>query len=576
MLFSECGLKPGLLKSLAAMGYTQATPIQEKVMKIALTGANIVGQSQTGTGKTAAFLLPILNKIDTNRKSVQVLILAPTRELVVQIGEEIRNLTKFYGVSFACLYGGASPNVQKEKLRRSPAIVIATPGRLMDFMNQKVIDVRTVDYFILDEVDRMLDMGFVRDIKKIRAQLPSVKQTLTFSATMNNDMKTIIKDHISTYEFIKIGEEVTVDKIHHRYIPIEHEQKLFNVIKLIEAHPDDRIIIFTHTKRNTKTIHQILIGDGFNAGLLNGDMAQGKRQSTLNDFKINKTQILVTTDVAARGLNMENVGLVINFDVPADAKSYIHRIGRTGRAGAEGKAIMLVSPLERPLLQDIEKVHKIRIQQSEHIAQIDRQGGYGNLRLDRSTDKKGGKKMMPRKRLSPTQKYGKLPTFEDQKPIKTENNFRSNPNHKKHERSLGAPNRGVDGYKGSKPDSRPEGRSFGARPDNRGPRPDSRGPRPEGKSYGARPDSRPSTGGYKGSKPDSRGPRPEGKSYGARPDSRPSTGGYKGSKPDSRGPRPEGKSYGARPDSRGPRSEEKSYGAKPQGSFRGAGKPRHR
>jgi ATP-dependent RNA helicase DeaD len=203
MLFSECWLKPWLLKSLTAMWYTQATSIQEKVLKIALTWANIVGQSQTGTGKTAAFLLPVLNKIDTNRKSIQVLILAPTRELVVQIWEEIRSLTKFYGVSFACLYGGASPNIQKANLRRSPAIVVATPGRLMDFMNQKVIDIRTVDYFILDEVDRMLDMGFVRDIKKIRTQLKMVKQTYTFSATMNNDMKTIIKEHISSYEFIK-------------------------------------------------------------------------------------------------------------------------------------------------------------------------------------------------------------------------------------------------------------------------------------------------------------------------------------------------------------------------------------
>lgn len=465
MLFSECWLKPGLLRSLTAMGYTEATPIQEKVLKIALSWANIVGQSQTGTGKTAAFLLPILNKIDTNRKSVQVLILAPTRELVVQIGEEIRNLTKFYGVSFACLYGGASPNVQKDKLRRSPAIVIATPGRLMDFMNQKVIDVRTVDYFILDEVDRMLDMGFVRDIKKIRAQLPAVKQTLTFSATMNNDMKTIIKEHISSYEFIKIGEEVTVDKIHHRYLPVEHEQKLFNVVKLLEKYPDEKIIIFTHTKRNTKTIHQILLWDGFNAGLLNGDMAQGKRQSTLNDFKQNKIQILVTTDVAARWLNMENVGLVINFDVPADAKSYIHRIGRTGRAGAAGKAIMLVSPLERSLLQDIEKVHKIRIQQSEHLAELDRKWSYGNLRLDRSTDKKGGNRPMQRKRLSPTQKYGKLPAFDDQKPIKTENNFRSNPNHKQHKKWLGNPNRNIDRHNDSKPGNR------WARPDNRWARP---------------------------------------------------------------------------------------------------------
>lgn len=444
MLFSECGLKNWLLKSLSAMWYIEATPIQEKVLKTALTGKNIVWQSQTWTGKTAAFLLPILNKIDTNKKSIQVLILAPTRELVTQIGDEIRDLTKFNGIKYACLYWGASPNVQKNHLRKNPAIVVATPGRLMDFMNQRVIDVRVVEYFILDEVDRMLDMGFVRDIRKIRDQLKMVKQTLTFSATMNNEMKSIIKEYITNYEFIKVGEEVTVDKIHHSHIAIEHEQKLFNVIKLIESHPDEKIIIFTHTKRNTKTIHQILVWDNFSAGMLNWNMSQWKRQSTLNDFKQNKIQVLVTTDVAARGLNMENVGLVINFDVPIDAKSYIHRIGRTGRAGATGKAIMLVSPLERSLLREIEKIHKIRIQSSEHIVQQDRKWAYGNLRLDRSTDKKGGKRPIQRKRLSPTKKYWKLPAFDDEKPIKTENNFRSNPKHKKHKSGLGAENRNID------------------------------------------------------------------------------------------------------------------------------------
>ncbi len=392
MLFSEFWLKPGLVRSLESIWYTQATPIQEKVMKIALSWKNIVWQSQTWTGKTAAFLLPVLNKIDTNKKTLQVLILAPTRELVNQIGDEIRNLTKFYGVTYACLYGGASPLIQKNNLKRNPAIVVATPGRLMDFMNQRVIDVRVAEYFILDEVDRMLDMGFVRDIKKIRTQLKNVKQTYTFSATMNDDMKTIIKEHISTYEFIKIGEAVTVDLIKHSYLSIDHEQKLYNLIKIIKAHSKDKVLIFTHTKRNTKTIHQILVTNKLNAGLLNGNMAQNKRQSTLNDFKQWKTQILVTTDVAARGLNMENVWLVINFDVPADVKSYIHRIGRTGRAGASGKAIMLVSPLENSLLKEIEKTHKIRIDQSELLVVQDREWTYGNIRLDRSTDKRWGGK----------------------------------------------------------------------------------------------------------------------------------------------------------------------------------------
>lgn len=347
------------------------------------------------------------------------MILAPTRELVNQIGDEIRNLTKFYSVTYVCLYGGASPNVQKQNLKKRPAIVVATPGRLMDFMNQGVIDIRVVEYFILDEVDRMLDMGFVRDIKKIRAQLKHVRQTYTFSATMNNDMKTIIKEHVSTYEFIKIGEEVTVDKISHSYLPVDHEQKVYNVIKLIQAHPHDKILIFTHTKRNTKTIHQILVSHKYNAGLLNGNMAQGKRQSTLDEFKQGKIKVLVTTDVAARGLNMENVGLVVNFDVPVDAKSYIHRIGRTGRAGASGKAIMLVSPLERSLLQEIEKMHKIRIKTSEHTTLHDKEGRYGNVRLDRSTDKLGGKKLQMRRPAAPS-KYGALEPFDDEKNKKTD------------------------------------------------------------------------------------------------------------------------------------------------------------
>lgn len=390
MLFSELWLKNGLLRSLESVGYVQATPIQAQVMKLALRGKNIVWQSQTWTGKTAAFLLPVLNNIDTNKKSLQALILAPTRELVTQIGDEIRWLTEYYGVTYACLYGWASPNVQKKQLSKKPAIVIATPGRLMDFMNQKVIDVRLAEYFILDEVDRMLDMWFVRDIRKIRSQLRNVRQTFTFSATMNDDMKAIIKEHVSSYEFIKIGDAITVDKINHRYMPTEHEHKLHNLIELIRSHSKDKIIVFTHTKRNTKTIQGILVAEKINAGVLNGNMSQGKRQSTLDEFKKWTIQVLVTTDVAARWLNMENVGLVVNFDVPADAKSYIHRIGRTGRAGAHGKAIMLVSPMEHKLLQDIEKEHKIKIQQTALPSRTDGKGVYDSVRLNRSTDKAWG------------------------------------------------------------------------------------------------------------------------------------------------------------------------------------------
>jgi len=387
MLFTECWLKAGLLRSLESTGYKIATPIQEKVIKLAFEWKNIVWQSQTWTGKTAAFLLPVLNKIDTNKKILQALVIVPTRELANQIGDEIRNLTKFYGVSYACLYGWASPNVQKKNLRRNPVIIVATPGRLMDFMNQKVVDIRTVEYFVLDEVDRMLDMWFVRDIKKIWAQLKNVKQTYTFSATMNHEMKTIIKQHVSDYEFIKIGEKVTVDKINHRYMLVDHEHKIHNVIKLIKEYSRDKILIFTHTKRNTKILHTILNRDNFSVGMLNGNMSQNKRQSTLDAFKKGKTRILITTDVAARWLNMDNVGLVINLEAPSDVKTYIHRIWRTGRAWASGEAIMLISPLEIPLLKEIEKIHKIKIQKSEHIPELDREWVHKKVRLNRSTDK---------------------------------------------------------------------------------------------------------------------------------------------------------------------------------------------
>jgi len=321
MLFSELWLKPWLLKSLDHVGYKEATPIQEKVLKIALDWNNIVWQSQTGTGKTAAFLLPILNKIDMNKKTLQALIIAPTRELVNQIGDEIRNLTRFYSMTSVCLYGWASPVVQKTKLRRNPAIIVATPGRLMDFMNQKVVNVGTVESFILDEVDVMLDMGFVRDIKKIRAQLRNLKQTYTFSATMNNKMKDILKEHLPKYEFIKIGEKVTVDKINHKHMLVEHEHKIHNLINLIKSHKKDKILVFTHTKRNTKTLHTILESEWYSAGLLNWNLSQNRRQSALNAFKTGAVKLLVTTDVAARWLNMDNVWLVVNFDVPIDAKS---------------------------------------------------------------------------------------------------------------------------------------------------------------------------------------------------------------------------------------------------------------
>lgn len=389
MLFKEFSLQPGILKGLTEMKYESATDIQTHVIKLALAGKNIVGQSQTGTGKTAAFVIPLLQNIDTSKKWVQALILAPTRELVNQIGEEIAQIGKYYKVKFVCLYGGASPNVQKKNLLTGPSIIVATPGRLLDFLNQRVVNIWDVRTLILDEVDRMLDMGFIRDIEKIRALMPQIKQTHTFSATISPEIKKVIDAHVSSYEFIKIGEETTVDKIDHTHMHIPHQDKILNLLNLIKTHPNDKIVIFTQTKRNTKTLLQIIEKAWYKAGMLNGNMPQNKRNSTLKSFKENALKVLVTTDVSARGLNMENVGLVINFDVPKESESYIHRIGRTGRAGASGKAIMFVSDEEKVFLSAIEKMHKTKVEKSEHEPVVDLKDAYTAIRLDKSTDKFG-------------------------------------------------------------------------------------------------------------------------------------------------------------------------------------------
>lgn len=413
MLFTEFNLKAWLLKALAEMKYDTATDIQAQVIKLTLEGKNIVGQSQTGTGKTAAFLIPLLQKIDTNTIGLQALILAPTRELVNQIGEEIVKLTKYYRVNVACVYGGASALMQKKILQKWPSIIVATPWRLLDFINQKVIDINRVKFLILDEVDRMLDMGFIRDIQRIRTKMRHIEQTSTFSATISPEIKTIIKEHVPTYEFIKIGEAVTVDKINHSFVSVPHDDKIFNLLKIIKSHSNDKIVIFTQTKRNTKTILVAIEKEGHKVGMLNGNMSQGKRNFTLQQFKDGEVKVLVTTDVAARGLNMDNVGLVVNFDVPKESESYIHRIGRTGRAWAHGKAIMLVSPEEHKLFADIERTHNTRIKKSEHISVPDTQWEFTKYRLDKSTDKFGRWRAMPQGARPARPSFNKWPRRDD-------------------------------------------------------------------------------------------------------------------------------------------------------------------
>ncbi len=418
MSFKDFELHASILKALKEMKYDKTTEIQEKVIKPVLAGKNIVGQSQTGTGKTAAFLIPLLQKIDTNKKWLQALIIAPTRELAEQIKEEVFSLTKYHRVSAVCVYGWASQVVQKKNLKRQPNIIVATPGRLLDFMNQKVIDVRAVRFLVLDEVDRMLDMWFIRDIKKIRNQMKNLEQTLTFSATMNDSMKKIINEYVGEYTFVKIWDEITVDKINHSFVNIAHADKMYNLINIIQKHKNEKIIVFTQTKRNTKTISNLIIKAWYNADMLNGDLSQWRRNWTLKRFKDNEIKILVTTDVAARWLNMDNVHLVINFETPKESDSYIHRIWRTGRAGAEGKAIMFVSKEEQTFLTDIEKIYNTKIKQSDYMTIIDTSLKFSTYKLDKSTDKFGGGRWRWTPRIArPNSQYGwsKKPFKKDKK-----------------------------------------------------------------------------------------------------------------------------------------------------------------
>ena len=404
--FTRFNLKRQLQKAIDKLGYTTPTQIQSDVWEAAMSGTNIVWQSQTGTGKTTAFLLPILQKIDSNNRYPQVLIVAPTRELVQQIRDDIKTLTTYMHIKSMILIGGKSIQFQKDDLKYGPQFIVATPGRLIDFMQKRYIDVSKIDYFVLDEVDRMLDMGFIEDVDRIRGQLENLKQTMTFSATINPEIKNIIGKHCPEYKHIRIWESVTVDKIDHTYIEVPHSHKFATLVELIHAHEWQKILIFSQTKRNTEVLAEHLWKEKINGkhvqvGFLNGDLDMRHRTRTLRDFKEGVCNILITTDVAARWLNMDNVQLVINFDVPREPESYVHRIGRTWRAGAEGKAIMLVDADERHLVMGIEKEHKIKLQKTTtNKAVLDKSNEYSDIKLDRPLPPSEKKRRMVARSIS--------------------------------------------------------------------------------------------------------------------------------------------------------------------------------
>ena len=357
-------LKPQVLAGIQKLGYETPTKIQEEVIREFLLGKNIIGQSQTGTGKTAAFIISLLERIDPKKPGVQALILAPTRELVTQIRDEIVALSTAMNVKSLPVYGGSPIFKQIDLLRRGQTIVVGTPGRVIDLIERRALKIAEVNYFVLDEVDRMLDMGFIDDIDFIWGNITNVQQALAFSATITPEMKNIVQKYLGVdYTYIKATDSITVDKIDHSFVDVPHIDKYDALKRFVTAHESKKTIVFVQMKRDTEVLSEKLLHDGLRAACLNGDMRQRERFKALRDFQEGKVDIFVVTDVAARGLNVKNIDLVVNFDVPNDPESYIHRIGRTGRAGAEGRAIMFVARDEQFLFKNIERRNKITIRQ---------------------------------------------------------------------------------------------------------------------------------------------------------------------------------------------------------------------
>ncbi len=359
MQFSQLHLSPSLLSALKVKGYQSATPIQQQAIPVILSGKDVIGKAPTGTGKTAAFMLPALHKIaeSEHRQKPQVLVLSPTRELANQITAVIHDYGKDIHVKPVSILGGMPYRDQQRKLSKPHDIIIGTPGRLMDYIRKGALDLSRISLLILDEADRMLDMGFIEDVEFIASKLSKKRQTLLFTATMDNRLISLSKNILQSPQFIEVkNENVTLDNISQRiHIANDNEHKFKLLKHLLTAENIFKAVIFSGTKHNADRLARDLEREGLQMGALHGDMNQKKRNRTIADFRTGKIQFLVATDVAARGIDINDVSHVINYDLPKFAEDYVHRIGRTGRAGREGIAISFVSSNDRHVLQKIER-----------------------------------------------------------------------------------------------------------------------------------------------------------------------------------------------------------------------------
>jgi ATP-dependent RNA helicase DeaD len=355
--FASLGLPGPLLAALAEVGYETPSPIQAQAIPLLLEGRDLLGQAQTGTGKTAAFALPLLARIDPTETYPQLLVLAPTRELALQVSEALQTYARFLrGFHVLPIYGGQGMGHQLAQLRRGVQVVVGTPGRVMDHMRRGTLDISRLQALVLDEADEMLRMGFIDDVEWILEHTPDQRQIALFSATMPAEIRKVAQRHLSDPAQVQIAAKTaTAENIRQRYWPIGGVHKLDALTRILETEPFEAVIIFVRTKTQTVELAEKLSARGFSAEALNGDVAQVQRERTVDRLRDGRTEILVATDVVARGLDVKRVSHVINYDIPYDSESYVHRIGRTGRAGAAGEAILFVAPRERRMLRTIEK-----------------------------------------------------------------------------------------------------------------------------------------------------------------------------------------------------------------------------
>jgi ATP-dependent RNA helicase RhlE len=370
--FTTLGVAEPILRALAQENYTTPTPIQTKAIPALLSGRDLLGIAQTGTGKTAAFGIPLLQKLSVGHvppkpREAKSLILAPTRELAVQIEQSLRTYGRFLNLKMAVILGGVSQNSQINATKGGVDILVATPGRLLDLVNQRHIKLDTVTTFIVDEADRMLDMGFIRDVRKIVAMLPRQRQSMLFSATMPDDVVKLVGDMLNQPERIEVAPQGrTADRVTQTlyYVPAMQKRQL--LIHLLEDLAMNRVIVFTRTKHGANKVAEHLSKHGVESDAIHGNKSQNARQRALDAFKSGKLRVLVATDIAARGIDVDDVSHVVNFELPNEPESYVHRIGRTARAGAGGAAISFCDQSERNYLRDIEKLTRLKIEAVAH------------------------------------------------------------------------------------------------------------------------------------------------------------------------------------------------------------------